>query len=252
MKPISVQLYSLRAQAEKDFVGVLKQLAAIGYKGVEPAGFWNLSPLEFKKIVTDLGMEVSSTHSPWVNPNNTQEVIETAGILDIDLVTCGFGPDDFATIDAIKKTADTVNTILEKLQGSGLTLVQHNHFWEFERIAGQIKYDIFRHYCPGVKFELDTYWAANFGAENPVEQLSKYKHICPLLHIKDGSFLRDKAFLALGTGKNNIKGIVNAADPDVLRWLVVELDCCDTDMVEAVAASYRYLVDNNLGYGNKK
>jgi len=48
LRPLAVQLYSLREKAEKDFVGVLKKVAEIGYKAVEPAGFWNLRPSEFK------------------------------------------------------------------------------------------------------------------------------------------------------------------------------------------------------------
>ena len=40
MKPIGVQLYSLRELAAKDFAAVLKKVADIGYKYVEPAGFW--------------------------------------------------------------------------------------------------------------------------------------------------------------------------------------------------------------------
>jgi sugar phosphate isomerase/epimerase len=251
VKPISIQLYSVRELASKDFAGVLKKLAKIGYKGVEPAGFWNLTPKEFKKIVADLGMEVSSTHSPWVKPDNIREVTEVAGILGIDLVICGFGPNDFVDLDAIKRTAETVNGMLEKLKNSGLTLVMHNHYWEFERLGGQIKYDLFRHYCPGVKFELDTYWACNFGAENPVEQMSKYRHICPLLHIKDGTLIKDKPLLPVGAGKNNIAGIVHAADPSVLRWLVVEQDNGDGDMIDAAASSYRYMIENGLAIGNK-
>ena len=46
LKPIDVELYSLREYAEKDFAGVLKRVAAIGYKAVEPAGIWNLTPAE--------------------------------------------------------------------------------------------------------------------------------------------------------------------------------------------------------------
>ena len=46
-----MQLYSLRARAEKDFAAVLKDVAAMGYKGVEPAGFWNIRPSQLKKIV---------------------------------------------------------------------------------------------------------------------------------------------------------------------------------------------------------
>ena len=57
LKPLSVQLYSLRDYAKDDFVTVLKKVAEIGYKGVEPAGFWDVRPSELKKIVEDLGGE---------------------------------------------------------------------------------------------------------------------------------------------------------------------------------------------------
>jgi hypothetical protein len=86
MKPLSVQLYSLRAEAEKDFTAVLKRLASIGYVGVEPggSGFWDLTAAEFKKIVTDLGMEVSSSHCTWCNSMDyVNEAIETAGTTSI-------------------------------------------------------------------------------------------------------------------------------------------------------------------------
>ena len=65
LKALGVQLYSLRSYAEKDFVEVLKKVADIGYQVVEPAGFWNLSPAEFKKIIDDLGLKILSSHSPW-------------------------------------------------------------------------------------------------------------------------------------------------------------------------------------------
>jgi hypothetical protein len=41
---------------------------------------------------------------------------------------------------------------------------------------------------------------------------------------------------------------VLAAAPHA-AWHVVELDRCDTDMFEAVEASYRYLVGNGLSAG---
>src|SRR5210317_1581272 len=98
-KPISVQLYSLREEAKDDFVGVLKRVAEIGYTGVEPAGFYGLSPQELRSTVEDLGMKISSSHGPWANPDNLQEVIDTAGILGLDTACSGFGPDDFGYID---------------------------------------------------------------------------------------------------------------------------------------------------------
>ena len=36
-----------------------------------------------------------------------------------------------------------------------------------------------------------------------------------------------------------------------LRWNVVELDSCDTDMLTAVRDSYQYLVGKGLARGNR-
>ncbi len=268
LKPISLQLYTLRAEAKIDFPAVLRQVAAIGYKGVEPAGFWGLTAREVRTMVEDLGMQVSSTHTPWARPDTIDQVIEAAGELGVKLVAGGFGATDFASLDAIQRTAEITNEMHGKLSAAGLTLVIHNHAWEFEKIDGRIKHEIFAELSPEVLFELDTYWAANFGENDPVEMLRRFAHRSPLLHIKDGPLVRptstyneatntleaDKgpsaSLLALGRGKNDIKGIVAALDPAVTQWLVVEQDNSDTDMMECVAASYRYLVENNLGAGN--
>ena len=71
------------------------------------------------------------------------------------------------------------------------------------------------------------------------------------MHIKDGPLERDKAHVAVGDGRMDIAGIIAAADPDVLEWLIVELDACDTDMMTAVEGSYRYLTQQGLAAGNE-
>ena len=253
VKPISVQLYSVREQAQKDFVGVLKRIAAIGYKGVEPAGFHNLTAKEFRKIVEDLGMTISSSHGPWAKPENLSEVVDTCKTLGIDLAATGYGPNEFKDLDAIKRTAETVTGMAEELSKHGLTLFLHNHYWEFAKVDGRIAYDIFAELCPKASFEIDVYWSANFGANNPAEQVAKFKKRAPLLHIKDGPLVKDKAMVAVGSsGKIDFPAVVKAADDKVLRWLIVELDNCDTDMFEAVEKSYKFLVSNGLGYGTRK
>jgi sugar phosphate isomerase/epimerase len=253
MKPISVQLYSLRTEAAKDFTGVLKKLADIGYAGVEPAGFWDLTPAEFKKIVTDLGMEVSSSHSPWCRSmDNVDEVIDTAGVLGVDKVACGYGPDEFKDLDSIKKLADIVNPMQEKLAKNGITLFQHNHEFEFKRLDdGRLAYDAYLDYCPNIKFELDTYWSTNFGKEDPYEMLKKFSDRAILLHIKDGDFNLERTMTAVGDGKMNFPHVLEAMNQNVTQWLVVELDACKTDMFEAIEKSYKYLTESGLAKGNK-
>ena len=70
MKPIGLQLYTLRETAKDDFLGVLNKVAEIGYKGVEPAGLHGYEPNEIRKVLDDLGMVCCSTHGPLVTTDN--------------------------------------------------------------------------------------------------------------------------------------------------------------------------------------
>ncbi len=94
----------------------------------------------------------------------------------------------------------------------------HNHYWEFSIVDGRLVYDWFAELCPDVLFELDTYWAANFGANNPAVEVAKFKARIPYLHIKDGNLEHNQPMLAVGQGKMDFPAIVAAADTNVLRW----------------------------------
>ncbi len=60
--PISVQLYSVREEAAKDFPGTLKKIARMGYAGVEPAGLHGMPAKRLRTILDDLGLVASSAH----------------------------------------------------------------------------------------------------------------------------------------------------------------------------------------------
>jgi sugar phosphate isomerase/epimerase len=250
MKPISVQLYSLREECKVNFPAVLERLAAIGYIGVEPAGFHGMSPVEFKQRVDDLGLVVSSTHSPWAKPDNLQEVVETLGILGTRYVAAGKGPADFQDMDALKRSADEFETIAKALARHDITLTVHNHAWEFEMLDGRLKYEWLAERAPSIRFELDTYWAANFGANDPAEMVRRFAPRCPLLHIKDGPLVKDAAMTAVGSGKMPMPRVIAAATA-ATEWLVVELDKSDTDMFGCIEKSYDYLIGQGLARGNR-
>jgi hypothetical protein len=46
----------------------------------------------------------------------------------------------------------------------------------------------------------------------------------------------------------DIHAVIKAGE-DTTEWLIVELDSCTTDMMEAVERSYQYLVKEGLGHG---
>lgn len=265
LKPLAVQLYSLRGYAEKDFVAVLKRVADIGYKAVEPAGFWNLKPAEFKKIIDDLGLKIYSSHSPWARKlEDINEIVETLGILGLKNCVCGYGPDDFKDLDAIKKTADITNGLIDALEKYGITLFQHNHYWEFERIDGKLKYDSYVELCPRIKFEMDCFWSTNKGSEDAVEMLKRYADRTILIHMKDGVCTQNAGggdmvnglldmkidLLPLGTGTLPIQQLIEAT-PDSVSSIVVELDYCNIEMWDAIEQSYKFMTSNGLAAGNK-
>ena len=250
MKPLSIQLYSLRDASAADFDAVLAELAAIGYSGVEPFNLFGRTPATFRARVEDLGMRISSSHYPWANRTPPSEVIDVIGALGLTRAAGGFGPDDFADADAIKRTAETTRGLIDVLRPAGIDLFLHNHWWEFAEIDGRIGYHLFQELVPDVQFEIDTYWAANFGACDPAAEVRRVNNRTPLLHIKDGPLVRDQAHVAVGSGILDIAAIIDAADPSVLEWLIVELDACDTDMMTAVADSYAWLTQQQLGEGN--
>ncbi len=247
MRTISVQLYSLRDETAKSLEHVLDELAGMGFRAVEPAGFLGHTPSEFKKLCSDRGLAIPSSHSPWANLDDTlPKAMEQAHELGLDKLVCGYGPRDFESLDAIKATAERVNAMVEQAGREGLTLFMHNHYWEFERLDGHLKYDIFLEMVPGVKLELDTYWSSNFGAENAAEMVKRFADRIVLAHIKDGSFVREAPNLPLGEGKMDIKAVVGAL-PENARTLVIEFDTCAGNIFDAVRRSREYLVDNGLG-----
>ena len=65
---LGIQLYSVRDDMQKDPLGTLKQLAAMGYKNVEHANyidrkFYGYSAADFKKVLDDLGLYMPSGHT---------------------------------------------------------------------------------------------------------------------------------------------------------------------------------------------
>src|SRR6187551_820848 len=67
-KVLGLQLYSVRTEMKADPLGTLKQLAEIGYVNVEHANyvdrkFYGYPVAEFKKILDDLGLKMTSGHT---------------------------------------------------------------------------------------------------------------------------------------------------------------------------------------------
>ncbi len=257
-KPIDVELYSLRTYAEKDFPGVLKRVAEMGYTAVEPAGYWNIEPRELKKMLDDLGLKIYTDHTTGASLENISKNVDILGTLGINTACTGYWTDAFKDEDAIKATAEKTNRQIEAYAAQGITVYQHNHFWEFGRLPdGRIKYDVYAALCPKLKYQIDCFWSTNKGLEDPVDILKRFAPQTISIHMKDGICTpnpekgeADVSLMPLGTGSLPIPELMKYV-PDSALSVIVELDEANIEMWDAIEQSYRYMTENGFVIGNK-
>lgn len=244
-RPIAVQLYSLREELSADFDGVMAQVAEMGYVGVE--AFGGVPASQIKSKCDDLGLQIISAHLPNPIGESQTQALKDAETLEITrMVVPYLPPERFSTEDSVKQVADELNAGLQVAQANGYQLGYHNHDFEFQRIGDRLAYDILLEYlAPDVFLEVDTYWVQVGGAD-VVALLERLGERAPLLHVKDGSTDSADPMTAVGGGKMDFKTIIPAAKSE---WMIVELDRCATDMVEAVRDSYMYLTGEGLAHG---
>jgi sugar phosphate isomerase/epimerase len=247
---LGLQLYSVREELSGDFEGVVRKIAALGFAGVEPAGFPNTTPEAAGKLFRSLGLEVPSAHVPLPLGDQQKSTLETLASLGSKRIVSGLGPDSFKTLDLIKQTCGTFNQAQAVAKAHGMTFGIHNHWWEFIEVEGRMVFEVMKeHLEPDVFFQIDTYWVKTAGAD-PAAIVHGLGPRAPLLHIKDGPCVKDKPMTAVGDGVVDVPAIARAAGTHA-KWFIVEIDRCKGDMLAAVAKSYRYLVANRLARGRR-
>jgi sugar phosphate isomerase/epimerase len=169
------------------------------------------------------------------------EVLDTLEALGNPRMVCTqIGPADVTDQDKIKALCDHLNEGFDVAKSNGIAYGIHNHWWEFGQLNGRL----IHHYMldllnPGIFFEVDTYWVKVAG-QDPTTIVQNLGARTPLLHIKDGPANHDDAMTAVGDGVMDIPAILKAGGNHV-KWLIVELDHCDGDIMAAVKKSYDYL-----------
>jgi sugar phosphate isomerase/epimerase len=247
-RKIALQLYSVREYTAEDFPGTLKKVAEMGYPAVQFAGFQGCEPAELKKVLDDLGLETCSIHGPWPAEENRDEIVELAQLFGYDLHVAGLGRGDCESAETLAKAVERVRSAVQALGGTGIGFALHNHWWEFDRhFDGRRPHDIVMSEVPHVGAEIDTYWTAVGGAD-PVTVLRNLGPRVRQVHIKDGPLVQPEAMTAIGAGKMQWPPIMDALDP-ATDYLIVELDRCDTDMLQAVKDSHDYLVGEGYAVG---
>ncbi len=82
MRPIGVQLYSVRNQLGADFDRTVAKVASTGCAGVEMAGLpQGISPEHAKKLFGDLGLKVLGWHTGLVTGPDGAKIFDSVAYL---------------------------------------------------------------------------------------------------------------------------------------------------------------------------
>ena len=185
--PVAVQLYSVRDDCRKDFDAALAQVAAMGFAGVEFAGYYHYEgkPVELRRRLDDLNLKAAGTH------------IRTAAFADDAIqrtiefhqaIGCRFliVPGDAAFTDPEKSRslADTFNKTAARLKPLGMACGFHNHKGEFATDGGKTYWDLFAERTTAdVILQQDCGWTAAAGFD-PVELIRKHPGRTKTTHFK--------------------------------------------------------------------
>jgi sugar phosphate isomerase/epimerase len=60
--PIALQLWSVRHDIQRDFAATVREVASLGYDGVELAGYGNLDAAGAKAALASAGLRVAGLH----------------------------------------------------------------------------------------------------------------------------------------------------------------------------------------------
>ena len=241
---IGVQLYTVRNEMAKDFDGALRQVAAIGFKEVEFAGYYNRTPQQVKAALEQYGLTAPAAHASLkALREELTRTIEAAQVVGHRYLICPFLlPPERQTLDSYKRLAAFFNQVGESCRRADIRFGYHNHDFEFLPLEGQVPYDLLLAETDPklVKMELDLYWIIKAG-RTPAEYFAKHPGRFELFHVKDMDQTPRRHFTEVGRGTIDFKQIFAQGKRAGVKHYFVEQDETPGSPFESLKASFAHL-----------
>ena len=233
---LGIQLYTVREPLKEDFKGVLRELAAMGYQGMEFAGMYgDMEPAGLAAFLKEIGVSACGMHvSLDAVLNSGDKCYQYAKAIGCKYLVTSLCSNFIKDFDILVEKCSEAGRVAV---ANGMVFTYHNHAQEFEAINGGIALDLFyaRTSPQLVKAELDTYWIKK-GGSDPVAYLTKYAARLPLIHLKDMD-KTDGSFTEVGTGVLDLKGVLEVARTSAAGWVIYEQDVCKRPQLESAGIS---------------
>jgi sugar phosphate isomerase/epimerase len=243
---IGLQLYSVRSETDKDFLGTLRKVAEIGYAGVEFAG-----GIRQVASLPDLKWTLSETNLEVAGAVFAIDEMES----DIEGIIAFCKEIGCATIinpwvdESLRQTEDGYRAVAQKLNGfgkqfqqAGIQFLYHVHGFEFAMFGDKTGMEVLMEtFDPRyVNLEIDVYWVEHAGVD-AVEFMQKYGFCSPSIHFKDMKDREIKMDVEVGNGCINMRAIAKIGKQNQAGWFIVEQEQFEMPALESVTVSLHNL-----------
>ena len=250
--PIGIQPYTVRNELAQDLAGTIEKLAAMGYEAIEVRDpFYGHTREELQSVLKKFGMPSPSAYYDHLADDDAwRKSIESATAFGAKYMVTPVPGDWTKSLDGWKRAATRLNELGGLCRKAGITLLYHNHNFEFKVFEGKIAYDeLLRLTDPELlKMEMDCFWTT-FAGKDPVEYFTRYPGRFAILHIKDlkkgiepsTDSPKGNPFTEVGTGVIDYRRIFKAAPTGGLKHYFMEQDRWDRPALESARLSCEYL-----------
>jgi sugar phosphate isomerase/epimerase len=241
---VGLQLYTVRERMAGDVAGTLREVAAVGYREVETAGLFDLSPEQFRAALDTVGLASPAGHFP-IDAARQQpaELLALARTLGQRWVVIPWLDDAERTPDGYQRLADDLNRFGAAARDEGIRVAYHNHDFEFEPLPdGRTGFDLLLAGTDPalVDLELDLFWAVK-GGHDPITLFSAHPGRFALCHVKDMTDIAgSQDMVAVGLGEIDFADIFARAKQAGLQHYFVEHDN-PGDALASIRTSFEHL-----------
>ena len=234
---IGLMLWTVRAECARAFEPTLREVAGMGYEGVELFDLHSHEPEEVASWLADTGLVACGRHASLdaVESQLPALAAEAQTLGWRRLVVSWVDPSQLGPALVRRLTAATAAA-----SAHGLELGFHNHDAEVRPRNGDASFLDELLAGDALFLELDLGWVWYAGAD-PLSLLERARGRCPLVHVKDFARREPGSFAPVGDGAVGYERVAPAAVAAGVEWLLVEQDETEGPALEAAQRSLEAL-----------
>lgn len=239
--PVGLQLYSVRKELPTDPAGVLSELSKMGFQCVELAGWHNLPPAQWRKLLDDNGLKAEGHHvnfNSLVGDALEKTVDDNAAIGNKQLIVPSLGAARVSPRETFMRTIEQINQISAALKPMGMRIGFHSEADFFKDVDGARPWDILADNTgPDVVLQLDT---GNVQTARPegvdvVQVFRRNPGRIKTMHVKPFSSVKADAFI--GEDQLPWANIIAESQRQGIEYYIIEYERPEHPPLEALKAN---------------